>query len=204
MEYCPYCSQALLKPVKVCPNCKKNIDIGLLAELVKPGETSKKNKKIQHKIWFREKMRLIIPIFTLLVGFILGGIIINIYNVVQFANEKSELQSKIEEQQSVIEKKNLETQNLGSDFQKQLAQKEEIIKIFAEQKDIMGRAINITARLARNSTVTPNSPTESDFYQRNIAYIISLFETEQEKLKAIIDPPPQSYNMITVPQLMAN
>jgi hypothetical protein len=204
MEYCPYCSQALLKPAKVCPNCRKNIDIGLLAELVKPGETSKKNKKIKRKIWFREKMRLIIPIFTLLVGFIMGAIIINIYNVVQFANEKSSLESKIEELQSVIEKKNLETQNLGSDFQEQLTQKEEIIKIFAEQKDIMGRVINFTARLARNSTVTPNTTTDSDYYQRNISYLISLFEAEQEKLRAIEYTPVTPYPMITIPQLMEN
>ena len=43
MEYCPYCAQALPKSAKVCPNCKKNIEIGLITELIKPCKTSKKN-----------------------------------------------------------------------------------------------------------------------------------------------------------------
>ena len=93
MEYCPYCSHAVTKPVKVCPKCKKNIDLELLANLVKPGETSNKSKTVEHKIWIREKMRLIIPVLTLIVGFIMGGILINMYNVVRFANEKSSFES---------------------------------------------------------------------------------------------------------------
>ena len=33
MKYCPYCAESIPEDVKVCPNCKKSLDLNLLKEM---------------------------------------------------------------------------------------------------------------------------------------------------------------------------
>ncbi len=96
MEYCPHCSSALSKEnFKKCPYCKKNIDMGDIAAVVEPGESSEKNKDAIRKIWFREHSSKIIPVITLIIGFVVGAVLLYSYAQLQFSNERSDYQNNI-------------------------------------------------------------------------------------------------------------
>jgi hypothetical protein len=62
--------------------------------------------------------------------------------------------------------------------------------------------ITFTSRLARNSTITPNSPQDIDYFQRNIRYLQSLFNQEQEKLMETTYDSTRTYNLTPVPQFL--
>jgi hypothetical protein len=62
--------------------------------------------------------------------------------------------------------------------------------------------IAFTSRLARNSTITPTSPQDIDYFQRNIRYLQNLFNQEQEKLAETSYETPGSFNLIPIPQLL--
>ena len=95
MEYCPYCAEQLVKPVKICPNCKKSLDVEILKDLYKPGDTTKVNTKIKRRIWFKEHTYILYPIFSCMVGFLLGAIILYSYAQVQFLNDRSDQSQEI-------------------------------------------------------------------------------------------------------------
>jgi len=202
MNYCPHCSKPLTKPVKVCPFCKKTVDIDMYAALFKPGETSTVSKKVIRKIWFQEHTNLIIPIISFIAGFILGAIILFGIAEAKFVSERSDYENRITELETVIKQKDQNANSTTAGFQTQINTKEAIINILLEQMDIMNRILNFTSRLANNSTITPNSAEEADYFKRNVLYLNRQFEIQQEKLKETGFSEPQSYNLIPIPQLL--
>lgn len=203
MSYCPHCSELLTKPVKICPYCKKTVDIDLYSQLVKPSESSGKSKKILRKMWIREHTNFILPAVTLVIGVVIGAILLYSYGEIKFASERSDYEEQIVQLENEIKLKEEAASNSSIGFQDQLDKKDQIITILAEQKDILGRIINFTNRFSNNSTITAGSEQELDFFQRNVLYLNRQFEAQQEKLKETGYTPINAYNLLPIPQFLS-
>lgn len=203
MEYCPYCAEQILKPTKVCPNCKKSLDLDLLASMFKMGESTKSDKKIKKKIWFREHSHIIIPIITLLIGFVSGALIL--YGVAQaeFMTERSGYKAKIGELQKTIENNEKAAGSASQDFQKQLAHKDEIISVLDGQLENMSKVIIFTRRFSGRSSIKPLTPADSAYFVRNVRYLNRLFDEQQEKLKELGYENIRDYNLKTIPNILS-
>lgn len=202
MEYCPHCSAALTKEnFKKCPYCKKNIDMDDWAAVVEPGESSEKNKDAIRKIWFREHSSKIIPVITLMVGFIIGAILLYSYAQLQFANEKSEYQNTISTLNETISQKDANAGNEKTGFENIIKNKDGIISILAEQKDILANIINFTRRMSRNSTITLTTANEADYFKRNFSYLANQFNKQKEALEQTEFKSTKDYNLKTMPQI---
>jgi hypothetical protein len=202
MNYCPYCAAQITKPSKVCPNCKKVLDFELLNEIYMSGKGSGVNKQLLKQKWFKEHTHIIIPIITLLAGFLIGGIISYVYARGEFAGERISYKNKISELQTTIANKDSAVSNSAEEFQKQLSSKNDIIAVLSEQKKTLISIASFTRRLARNSTITPNSVDESDYYKRNILYLKGQFEKQQEKLVETGYTSEEASDVITIPQIL--
>lgn len=203
MRYCPHCSEPLPKPVKICPHCKKSIDIKLLSSLYHTdSESSALNKRIRRKIWFREKLIIILPILALAIGMVIGGIVMFSYSQLQFASTKEDYQNQISSLQATIEQQKETAANSQLQTSEILDEKDQIIAALNEQSQLLSRIIGFTNRLARNSTITPNSPQEIDYFQRNVRYLQSLFNQEQEKLAETSYTTDYNYSLNPVPQFL--
>ncbi len=202
MKYCPHCSGELNKDTfKKCPYCKKNLDMDDLASLVKPGETSDLNKEAKRKIWLREHSSTIVPFLTLLAGFIIGSILLFFFMQYQFSEAKSEFEIQIAELENVISKKNLASGNEKSNYEEELNKKIEIINILTQQNETLAGVINFTRRLSRNSTITPNTQNEIDFFKRNIRYLQNQYTKQKESLDATEYKGSKERNLVSIPQL---
>ena len=202
MEYCPHCSAALSKEnLKKCPYCKKNIDMGDIAAVVEPGESSDKNKDAIRKIWFREHSSKIIPVITLIVGFVVGAILLYSYAQLQFTNERSEYQDTIAQLNETISQKDANAGNEKSGFENKLKSKDDVITILAEQRDILANIINFTRRMSKNSKITPTTPNEADYFKRNFTYLSNQFNKQKEALDASEFQSTKQFNLETMPQI---
>lgn len=202
MEYCPYCATQLTKPSKVCPNCKKVLDLELLNEIYTSGKGSDVNKKLLKQKWFKEHTYIIAPVITLLAGLLLGGIISYTYAQGEFSGERTTYKSKISELQTAVAKKDSAVSSSVEEFQKQLSLKDDVIAALSEQKKILISVTSFTRRLAKNSTVTPNSVDESDYYRRNVLYLKGQFEKQQEKLIETGYTSQGAGEIVTIPQML--
>jgi len=202
MKYCPHCSAPLHKVVDVCPECKNVINFELIGSLYEEGASSELNIKAKRKIWFKEHALIIFPLIALIIGLVAGGILMYGYLQIAFANERNDYEAKISELNATISQKNSAAASSSQEFTAQLAAKDEIINILKEQMELMGRAVNFTSRLARNSTITPTSTDEADFYRRNILFLNSELEKQEEALTATAYEAPRNYSLITIPQLV--
>ncbi len=202
MAYCPHCSEALPKPVKVCPFCNKSIDIQLISSMYKSGESSEMDKKAKRKIWFREKLLIILPMISLLIGLTIGVIAMLIFMEVQYAASRSSYEEQIKSLQDEIGSREKTAANSNLTLNNTIIEKDKIIASLTEQNSILSRMIAFTSRLARNSTITPTSPQDIDYFQRNIRYLQSLFNQEQEKLKETSYDSTATYNLTPIPQFL--
>jgi hypothetical protein len=202
MVYCPHCSERLPKPATVCPYCKRTVDFRLISSLYEPTESSKVNKKIKRKIWFREKLLIILPIITLVIGFIGGVISMYIFSQAQFSSSRTEYEDQISTLQRTISEGEKKVANSQGELNNVIAEKDLIISSLSEQNQIYSRMVAFTNRLAKASTITPTSPQDIDFFQRNIRYLQSLFNQEQEKLKETSYTSPEAFNLIPIPQFL--
>jgi hypothetical protein len=202
MNYCPYCATHLNKLSKVCPNCKKVLDLDLLSELYTSGKGSYVDKKLLKQKWFKEHSYIIIPFMALLIGFFIGGIISHIYAQEEFTGEQIDYKNKISELQATIANKDSAVSNSTDEFQKQLSLKNDIITILSEQKKILISVVNFTRRFARNSVITSNSVDESDYYRRNILYLNNQFESQQERLVKTGYSSEEANTVVTIPQIL--
>ena len=202
MKYCPYCAEKLIRPVDVCPYCKKSIDLTLFQEIYEPGESSFLNRKLLFRRWFKERSLYLYPVMALIIGFLIGIIITYSYSQLRFASERSTYENQIAELQNTLQEKEASAGNVQSDLQNQLAIKDDIIKILIDQKDLFSRLIYFTNRLSANSLITPNSPEDIDGYKRNTLYLIRLFDESQDKLKAKGLEDNRTYSLQTVPSLL--
>lgn len=202
MEYCPYCAGPISKPSKICPHCRKSLDTDLLKQIYEPGKTSKLNKKLLMKVWYREKSYIIFPIITMIVGFAIGALLFYGFAQVQFVNERVEYQGRISELQKTIEEMDISSGNVKQDLESKIIDKDEIISILTEQNDILNRVIIFTRRLATNSTITPNTQEDANYYRRNCLYLINLFNEQQEKLTQTEYAVNQDFNLQSLPQFL--
>jgi hypothetical protein len=203
MKYCPYCAEPLAKMTDVCPHCNKAISPGVLHSLYDNQNSSRENRSARRKIWFKEHALFLIPLLTLIAGLIVGILVSYGYVQIEFAGEKESFQNQIAQLEAIIAQKDARVANTSEDFKKQLNQKNEIISVMQEELDIMGKVINFTIRLAGNSTVTPMNAEEADYYRRNVLYLQSQFNLQQDQLKEAGYENIQNYNLITVPQLVS-
>jgi len=202
MAYCPHCSEALPKPVKVCPYCNKAIDIQLISSMYEAGESSDMDKKVRRKIWFREKLLIILPMISLLIGLAVGAVAMLIFMEVQYAASRSSYEEQIKSFQDEISNREKTAANSNLSLNNTITEKDKIIASLTEQNSIFSRMIAFTSRLARTSTITPTSPQDIDYFQRNIRYLQSLFNQEQEKLKVTSYDSTATYNLTPIPQFL--
>jgi len=202
MNYCPHCSAHLPKPVKVCPFCKRTVDLEMITSVYKPGESSQIDKKMRRKIWIREKLIIILPLVAIIAGFVIGAIVMFIYSQTQFAADRNDYENQIDTLQAAITARDQSAANSRGELNQVIAEKDLIIASLTEQAQIYSRMVGFTNRLARSSTITPNSPQEIDYFQRNVRYLQSLFNQEQEKLNETGYDTSYSYNLIPIPQLL--
>ena len=202
MEYCPYCSTPLYKAQKVCPECKKSLDLEILQSLYQSPETSGINAKIKKRIWFREHSHIINPVITLIIGLVVGAIAAFSAAQVQFAGQRVDYENEIANLQNQIDTGKSSAASQKGALEEQIQNKDQIIKILQEQQNITSNIINFTRRLSNNSTITPNTVEEGSYYDRNIRYLIRQFESQKEQLQAAGYEPIQNYNLQTVPQLI--
>lgn len=202
MIYCPYCAERLSKPFEVCPNCKKVLDMQALKQIYGTGKSSRINKRALRKLWFKEHGHIIAPLVTLIIGLAAGTILSYAYANVQFQDTRVDYESRISALQTAIEQKESTVGNVSENFEKQLQEKETIISILTEQKDILGRIIYFTNILTQNSRVLPDSTTHAEYFRRNVLYLGKQFEEQQEKLQTTGYSPVKDYNLKPIPQLL--
>lgn len=202
MEYCTYCAEALTKPFEVCPHCNKILDFDVLMQIYHPGKTSAINRKALRKIWFKEHRRTIMPAVALFIGLVMGATASYGFGQKLFKNKLTSYESRIAGLLSEIEDEAAASKDAHAGLQRQLETQEQILGIVMEQKELLSSLIRFTNRLAKNSTVTPNSTNDADYYKRNVRYLASQFQALQEKLKLTGHTPIKSYNLQTIPQLL--
>jgi hypothetical protein len=202
MEYCPYCSAPLTKDYKTCPECKKSLSIDMLESLYGEGETSGIDVKVKRKIWFREHAHIFIPIITLIVGLVVGGLVAYSGAMAQFAIERTGYKSRIADLQKKIDTGASETASIKDTLEEQIKMKDSIIKILQEQQNIMSRIINFTRRLADNSTIMVSTADEQSFYSRNVKYLMKLYNDQTDLLKATGFEPIPNFDLESVPQFL--
>jgi hypothetical protein len=204
MEYCPYCSKTISPTQKVCPSCKKSLDLDVLQSMYEASETSGIDTKVKNRIWFREHTHIIFPIITLIIGLVAGIIGAYAFAQVQFINERSDYNDQISNLEQQINSSKTAANNAQGELKQQLDSKDEHITIIKEQRDIMSRIINFTRRLANNSVITPNTVDEGEYFNRNIRYLIGQFENQNQLLIDRNYESELNYNLRTVPQLISD
>ena len=122
MDYCPYCAEQLTRPYKICPYCKKNLDTDLLKQLFEAGESSKIDKKLKMKIWYKEKSHIFYPILTLIIGFVVGAFLFYGFAQTQFSAERNGYQNQISVLQNTIEEKETSAGDEKSAFENRLVE----------------------------------------------------------------------------------
>ncbi len=201
MTYCPHCTERLTKPTKVCPHCKKLIDLSLHAALYQPGETSKLNRRALRKIWMAEHSHIITPILTFISGCIVGGIALFFYSQQSFVDERQSYATQIDSLKTVIESQEAAAGSLNDGFAHQLAGKDTIIVVLEEQRETLSKMLSFTARLARNSTISADS-SEAQYFRRNFRYLETQMEQQQEKLDKTGHKAKELNNLASIPQLL--
>ena len=91
MIYCPNCATRLNKELDVCPYCKKVLDIKVLKQFFTTKNSSRFNRSVMSKIWFKEHGHIIIPIIMLVIGLGIGTAISFGYANIQFRNEAGQI-----------------------------------------------------------------------------------------------------------------
>ncbi len=202
MEYCPFCSEPVKAGAKTCPNCRKTIDFDELAGLYRPGESSHIDQAAKRRIWIREHALVIYPFVAVLIGLVAGAVLMFTWQEISIANRINEFEARISDLQDSISTSKQKAESVQNELQQQLTRKDSIISILDQQKNTMARIITFTRRLARNSTITPNTSDQADYYRRNINYLIRVYNNQQQALKETAYEKLPEYDLKTVPQLL--
>ena len=125
-----------------------------------------------------------------------------VYGEIQFASTRNDYENRIATLQVTIAEHDQNAANSQLVANQQMAEKDLIIASLTEQNQIYSRMVAFTSRLTRSSTITPSSPQDIDYFQRNIRYLQNLFNQEQEKLDQTSYESPDSFNLIPIPQLL--
>ena len=201
MYYCPFCAEPLNKPYKVCPYCKKVIDINYYQAVYDNPRENKPNRSAQRRIWYKEHAHIIFPVLTLFLGIIIGGILLYGYGQLQFSSEREQARQEISQLKTRLAQKDKAMGNVQDTLKKEIHLRDQQIKLLLGQQKYLKQIIAFTRRLANQSQITVTSPAQSDYFSRNVRYLIKQFEKGNEQLKALgMESKP--YDLNTIPQLM--
>jgi len=202
MHYCPYCSAPVSKSAKTCHNCKKSLEFNIIASALENSEESDFKKSAKRKIWIKERMRFVWPVITLLIGFVIGGVILYYLAVLQFSIKTDDLTFRIDSLNTHITSLNSNAQNAQSGLQTQLDAKDKIIGILQTQRRTLSSIINFTRRFSNNSIITPGNDSDTESYRRNFFYLQRQFENQQDELNETEFKNDNVFNLKTVPQFL--
>jgi len=189
--------------MKTCPHCKRSLELELIKNLYKPDmESSHINAPTARKLWYHRHKLFIYPMITLLIGGIIGGVLIYGYARASFASQKDGYEREISALGRVIDSLKQKDRSARSGFENQLAARDSLIDLLTRERNTMGRIIYFTRRMARNSTITPNSEAEVTRFQNNFKYLQKQFDGYQEELKTKNFKQHKSFNLKTLPMFL--
>ncbi len=203
MYYCPYCATAITEETKKCPSCKKLIDIDEVTSIYQTDDESDHiNTIAARKIWFTKHQATIFSVIFFFIGFVIGGVVLFIWQDRSFASERGDYQQEISQLKAQIEQVNNTAASVQSDIQGELKKKNDIISVLSEQRTTLTRIINFTRRFASNSVISSASADETDTFRRNFRYLERQFENQQEQLDATDFTDNSNFNLETIPQVL--
>ncbi len=202
MEYCPYCSGPLSKPLKVCPHCKKSLDLQTYQSIFKPGETTKTNKKALRRLWFKEHSRFLFPLLFLVVGLILGAVAMFGYSALRFQLKQKSMEQKITVLNSRLSEAGTKAVSLSDSLNASILVRDTVIQILAEKNKLLRQIIVFTRRMSNNSQLAPNSLNEANYFRRNFRYLEKQYEAQRRKQEATYFKAPKKPNLKTIPKLL--
>jgi len=203
MEYCPFCAASISEGAKTCHNCKKSLDISAFSFTYAPEKNiSALNKKVLREIWFKEHSRFIWPFVTLIIGFILGGLLTYGSAQLQFNSEREVLQNKIAGFEAEIQQFKSAAVNQDAGLQQSMKQKDHLIDLLTQERQTLSRIINFTRRLARTSVISSGSPAETKTFRANVAYLKRQFDKQQAQIDGTGLLAKKTFNVLPIPQLM--
>jgi len=204
MQYCYHCSEPISKPAKVCPHCKRTLDLSSFESLFAEKESSHISKQSIRRIWIREHSYIFWPFLTLIIGLIAGGIVAYGFAQFQFASERTDLGDKINGLEAQIQQNQNAASNAQDGLKSQLAAKDNVIGILDEQKGLLVSIVRFTRSFAQNSIINPNSDEVANRFKRNFIYLNNQFTRQQDLLKQTDHANINVYNLQTIPQILSD
>ncbi len=203
MHYCPYCSGPISKPVKICPHCHHTLDLGIYQAVFQSDlETTALNKRAKRKLWFKEHSRIFLPLVFLLIGLAAGAVLTFGYAQIHFSSEQSRFEETINNLRAhIADLKRAAAQS--ADSTAAFTQKQDsVIQLLRLQESTLRKIIVFTRRLANNSTITPHTAGQADYFRRNVRYLMRKYDQTNERLKTLGFAVPAAYNLKPVPELL--
>jgi len=174
----------------------------MLKQVYGSGETSRINKWARNKIWLREHGYILTPMLTLVLGFGIAAFLLFSFVQIRLNKERSVYELQIADLEASMTQKEATVDNARIGFEKQIADKNEIISTLVDQTKTLLRIINLTRHFTENSTIIPVSEEQTDYFKRNFRVLNSQFMNQHKKLVAIGYKSAESYNLKTIPQLL--
>jgi hypothetical protein len=203
MHYCPYCSGPISKPVKTCPHCHKTLDLDIYQAVFQSDlESTALNRRARRSLWLKEHSRIIMPLLFLLVGLLAGTIFTFGYAQMHFSATQTRFEEKINNLQNQIADLNRAAAQTADSAAVFTQKQDSVIQLLKKQETTLRKIIVFTRRLAKNSTITPKTIEEQDFFRRNVRYLMRLYDQTNEQLKALGFAVPSGYNLKPVPEFL--
>ncbi len=203
MHYCPYCSGPISKPVKTCPHCHNTLDLDIYqAVFQSDSESSALNKRARRKLWFKEHSRIFMPLIFLVIGLAAGSIFTFGYAQMHFSATQTRFEENIKNLQSQIDDLNRAAAQTADSAAVFTQKQDSVIQLLQKQEATLRKTIVFTRRLANNSTITPKTIEEQDFFRRNVRYLMRVYDQTNEQLKALGFAVPAKYNLKPVPEFL--
>ncbi len=202
MEYCPFCSGPINKPAKVCPHCKKALDLHIYQSVFEPGETTETNKKALRKLWFKEHSRFLIPFLFLLIGLSLGAAAMFGYSALHFQLKQNSMEQEITTLNSRLNDAGANTASLSDSLNTSILARDTVVQILAEKNKLLRQIIAFTRRMANKSQLTPQSVNEVNYFRRNFKYLEKQYEAQRQKQEETYFKAPKKPNLKTIPKLL--
>ncbi len=204
MEYCPFCSGPLNNPAKVCPHCKKALDLHIYQSVFEPGETTKTNKKALRRLWFKEHSRFLMPLLFLVIGLAVGAAVMFGYSAIHFQLKQNSLEQEITTLNSRLKESGTNTTALSDSLNTFILARDTVVQILKEKNKLLRQIIVFTRRMANNSLVQPHSENETNYFRRNFKYLEKQYEAQRQKQNETYFKAPKKPNLKTIPKLLEN
>lgn len=202
MEYCPYCSGPLSRPAKVCPHCKKSLDLQTYQSIFKPGETTKTNKKALRRLWFKEHSRFLIPLLFLVIGLAVGAAAMFGYSALHFQLKQNSMEQEIAALNSRLQEAGANISAVSDSLNASIMARDTVVRVLTEKNKLLRQIIAFTRRMAKNSQIQPHSEREANYFRRNFKYLEKQYEGQRQKQDATYFKAPKKPNLKTIPKLL--